>query len=249
MPITTAHPSIVLPLLGRVRAGGWVSGLVIGSMIPDILQSFWPSRFPHDPAGLLLLDVPTTFLLAFAFHRLVRARLRRFPGFEDVEDARFHPGWALFAAFLGVSSHLAWDLVTHSYSVTVLVFISRHLRWFQMLDPRAGYPAKFLEHSWYLSSVGGTLVVAGYLAFHLRRRFARSLEIGFAPWVVVALAGILPFLPVAFELPSLVEGSEGRLSRLNTLASHLRVDMVLSLVLVLAAFLAVTRERAPGRRA
>src|SRR5688572_151694 len=75
MPFTFAHPAIVLPLnyLGK----RWISmtGLVIGSIIPDFeyfLRMKLRSEYSHTLAGIFWFDLPLTIFVAFIFHLIIR---------------------------------------------------------------------------------------------------------------------------------------------------------------------------------
>lgn len=127
MPFTLSHPAIAV-LLKKLRPGWFsTSGLVIGSMAPDVpyfLKMDTGSDFGHTFAGIFLLDLPLSFLLAVAFHLWVRNPLiRHLPspldgkwadclGFDFM--AYLKRAWPAFAvsAFAGTLTHLFWDVFT-----------------------------------------------------------------------------------------------------------------------------------------
>ena len=78
MPFTFSHPAIVLPLTFLPRQWFSLTGLVIGSLIPDFeyfLRMRIKSTYSHTIDGLFWFDLPLGLLLAFIFHNTVRNRL------------------------------------------------------------------------------------------------------------------------------------------------------------------------------
>lgn len=124
MPFSFSHPAIVLPLK-KVRPGWFSStGLITGSIAPDLpyflaMSGSWD--FGHTLAGIFLLDLPLSFLAAIIFHQWFRNSLiRHLPSPLDRKYSDrlafdfltyLKKGWLLFAvsAFIGVVSHLVWD--------------------------------------------------------------------------------------------------------------------------------------------
>ncbi len=128
MPFTFAHPAIVMPL-SKSRFGLSVTGLVVGSMVPDfefILRMRTGENIGHHWTGLLLFDVPLAVLLSFVFHQYVRdgliqhlpywyrVRLSRFMQNDWVAYARANPAQVLLSILIGIGSHLFLDAFTHS---------------------------------------------------------------------------------------------------------------------------------------
>lgn len=124
MPFTVSHPAIVLPLKKIKPAWFSTTGLVMGSLAPDFpyfLKMDGTSDYGHTFAGIFLLDIPLSFLVAIAFHLWYRNSLiRHLPSPLDRQHAdclsfRFldylKRGWLLFAisCLIGVVSHLVWD--------------------------------------------------------------------------------------------------------------------------------------------
>src|SRR3982751_1614052 len=78
MPFTFSHPAIVIPLQKLV--GRWVSltGLVVGSVVPDFeyfIRMRSEKGFSHSIPGVFLFDLPLGLLLCFLFHNVVRNSL------------------------------------------------------------------------------------------------------------------------------------------------------------------------------
>ena len=128
MPFTGAHPLAVLPLL-RVRRLD-ATCLVIGSMSPDLLyfvRGELAGTFGHTKLGLALWCVPSTLVMAFLVHFLVKwpvllvapvplARRalavvdRTWPKDRSLEALVSLP----ISATIGAVTHLVWDSFTHA---------------------------------------------------------------------------------------------------------------------------------------
>ena len=76
MPFTFSHPAILLPFVKRKKIS--ITGLVIGSMAPD-LEFFFrmrtQSEISHTFHGLLLIDVPLAIIITLLFHGLLKKTL------------------------------------------------------------------------------------------------------------------------------------------------------------------------------
>ncbi len=132
MPFTLAHPTVVLPLLKQKRLS--VTGLIIGSMIPDFeffLQMREVENIGHHWYGIILFDVPMAFLFCYIFHNLLRNLfIANLPGFlRNRCGAVYNFNWNSYAAnnkvavllsiVIGVVSHVGWDAFTHYDGVFV----------------------------------------------------------------------------------------------------------------------------------
>lgn len=137
MPFTFSHPAIILPLVKI--SGKWFSltGLVIGSLVPDFeyfIRMRMDSRLSHTPAGLFLFDLPLGLLLTFVFHGVVRNRLydnlpailqRRVFQYKVFNwNAYFIQHWwiVVLSILIGAASHLFWDGFTHNQAFFVDLF-------------------------------------------------------------------------------------------------------------------------------
>ena len=241
MPITFAHPAAVLPLVRRFGKGGWVACLLVGSMAPDLVQTFWPTRLPHSLVGLFLLDTPAAFLLGWCLQALLRNRLPSLPGWKGEIPGTLHIGWGVSGAFIGCSTHLAWDLFTHSDSVPVVRFLMHHQEVLSRIGFSESGPARFLQALWYLNSVLGLVSIAIFARAAIRPRMESFSRI---PWKPFAIAGAIPFLPLVVEVPvRLIVGEGTPLHRLVELSTTLRMDTLLSPILVLVVFLMLTDKK------
>lgn len=133
MPFTFSHPAIVIPL-SKSRFGLSVTGLVVGSMVPDfefIVRMRTGENIGHHWAGIFLFDLPMAFFLCFAFHQYVREGLiqhlpngyrMRFNRFIDIDWNAYmkaNPLRVLASISIGIGSHLFLDAFTHSNGLFV----------------------------------------------------------------------------------------------------------------------------------
>lgn len=133
MPFTFSHPAIVLPL-SRFPRWFCLTGLMIGSMIPDVeyfLRMKIYSSISHSGIGVLLFDLPVGLLIAFIFHNLIRNQLcnnlplflqRRLKPMTSFNWDRYfiqHWGVVICSIVLGTLSHLVWDSFTHQHGFFV----------------------------------------------------------------------------------------------------------------------------------
>lgn len=137
MPFTFAHPAIVLPL--NYLPKRWISltGLIIGSMVPDFeyfIRMRVKSDYSHTVPGLFWFDLPLGLMLAFVFHNLVRNHLfanlppflrRRWQVYQQFNwNSYFSKNWFVVIVSLvtGSASHLFWDAFTHTDGYFVNIF-------------------------------------------------------------------------------------------------------------------------------
>lgn len=144
MPFTFSHPVLVLPLLPLPKKWVSVTGLIIGSIVPDF-EKFMKMRaghsFSHTLAGVLLFDLPLALILSFVFHGVVRdkltshlpaflrARFARFRSFEwKVHFINYYPQ-IIISILIGAFSHLFLDGFTHHEGmfVQLIPFLNNYL--------------------------------------------------------------------------------------------------------------------------
>jgi hypothetical protein len=128
MPFTFSHPAIILP--GKYLPAKWISmtGLVIGSMVPDFeyfIRMRNLSLYSHTWSSMFWFDLPLALVLTFVYHNLVRdsllsnlplflrKRLLQFNRFDWNRYVRKHFIVVLASLLIGISSHLLWDGFTH----------------------------------------------------------------------------------------------------------------------------------------
>lgn len=128
MPFTFSHPAIILPLALLPKRFFSVTGLVIGSMIPDFkyfIRMKLQSNYSHTLEGIFWFDLPLAILISFAFHNLVKNKFidnlplffkSRFFIFKAFNwNAYFINNWFVVCVsiLIGAFSHLFWDSFTH----------------------------------------------------------------------------------------------------------------------------------------
>ena len=141
MPFTFSHPAVVLPLAYLPKKWVSMTGLIIGSLLPDFeyfIRMKILSIHSHELIGLLWFDLPLGLLSCFVFHNIVREsllnnlplffkeRLLVFNKFDWNEYFINHWKVVLASILIGAYSHILWDSFTHenAYFVT-------HIPWLE----------------------------------------------------------------------------------------------------------------------
>lgn len=134
MPFTFSHPAILIPL--RFLPKNWfsITGLIVGSLIPDFeyfIRLRLKSDHSHTLFGLLWFDIPVSILICFIFHLIVRKKLiENLPNFLKSRfwDYRnfdwityFSKNWykVIISILIGSLSHIFWDSFTHEHGFFV----------------------------------------------------------------------------------------------------------------------------------
>lgn len=136
MPFTLAHPAVVIPL-SKSGLKLSLTGLIIGSMIPDF-EFFFMMRevenIGHKWYGIILFDLPLSYFFAYIFHNLLRNQLidhlplKYFQRFSEVKAfdwnkyARNNRWSLLISIIIGISTHFALDALTHHDGAFVELF-------------------------------------------------------------------------------------------------------------------------------
>ncbi|RDC66085.1 DUF4184 family protein [Adhaeribacter pallidiroseus] len=128
MPFTFSHPAIVLPFYYLPKKTRSMTGLVIGSMVPDFEKFFRMSHydgFSHTWPAIFYFNLPLAILLSFAFHQVARnslidnlplflkKRLLPYKQFNWLRYFKNHYLVIILSILVGVVSHLTWDSLTH----------------------------------------------------------------------------------------------------------------------------------------
>jgi hypothetical protein len=200
MPFTASHPALLYPLWKfEKRAFLWTL-LIMGSIAPDMEYFIWMSSasyISHSKIGIIVFDLPVTFLLAFAWTSFMKDVLhQRIPFLiADITpegerfSAQIKKHWiaSLVAALIGILSHLVWDSFCHSGGFMVnripylqenIVFLGREVRRCYIV--------------WYISSIVGILVMT-YWTIDFRKLGKKSnwslFKSGYFFWVKVLVVG------------------------------------------------------------
>ncbi len=137
MPLTFAHPAIVLPLNYLSKRWFSLTGLIVGSVVPDFeyfIRMKVYSIYSHTWFGLIWFDLPLAFLLTFVYHNTVRdmfisklprflcSRLFIYKGFNWDKYAKKNLLVVVTSILIGTASHLFWDSFTHQNGYFVSTF-------------------------------------------------------------------------------------------------------------------------------
>lgn len=135
MPFTFAHPALVLPLAYVPKKYVCMTGLIVGSLIPDFeyfLRMRIYSEYSHNFWGVLWFDIPLGLAVAWLFHTMVRnalidhlptflhQRFINFKAFDWREYFKKHYLIVVLSLFIGAWSHIIWDSFTHPDGYMVL---------------------------------------------------------------------------------------------------------------------------------
>lgn len=128
MPFTFSHPAAVLPLSYLPRRWYSLTGLVVGSVVPDFeyfIRMSVRSEYSHTWQGLFYFDLPLGLALAFIFHLAARDALienlplflkRYLTGYKKIDWLQtFRRQWfvIILSILFGAFTHLLWDSFTH----------------------------------------------------------------------------------------------------------------------------------------
>ena len=169
MPFTFSHPAIILPLTYLPKRWFSLTGLIIGSLMPDFeyfLRMKIRSEFSHTFEGVFLFDLSLGILTAFVFHNIVRNSLfdnlpnflkSRLVIFKDFNwNIYFKKNWliVIFSIIIGTFSHILWDSFTHDtgYFVQKIEILNQSVDLFDKHIPIL----KILQHS---STFFGAVVI------------------------------------------------------------------------------------------
>lgn len=135
MPFTFAHPAAVLPFAKKHSSYISVTALILGSMAPDFEYFLYFRPYGiigHTWVGFFYLNLPLVFLLAYAYHRILKGPfITHLPKpfasyYKYVVDAK----WGLYtwknffvfcySALFGMVTHVVWDAFTHKTGYFVM---------------------------------------------------------------------------------------------------------------------------------
>lgn len=197
MPFTFSHPLFSVPLKRVAPRLLSMTGLVLGSMIPDMeyfmaMESY--QTIGHSFRGFVLQGLPLSIAFAFAFHRIVKPVLPRFlpaAGKLDQFAASMTNDewklnsvrtWASFLAslYIGYLTHMFMDAWTHDGGVFVRNFAFLH-------EKLGGQPAyQLLQYLFSLIGVGVPILLL--LSRYIRwRGKAERLPVISGPFAKIAL--------------------------------------------------------------
>jgi len=168
MPLTFAHPAIVLPLNKLTKGGLSLTGLVMGSMAPDFeyfIRMRPISHYSHTWPGLIWFDLPVGVMLVIVYEFWIKAALishlpaglnRRFYNFRDHREYYSLQYFAaiFLSVIIGAASHIAWDGFTHPAGYFV-----QQLPALRSLVEFNGYSVHVYKILQYASTAAGMLAI------------------------------------------------------------------------------------------
>jgi Domain of unknown function (DUF4184) len=202
MPFTFSHPAIVLPLYKLV--GRWVSltGIVVGSIVPDFeyfIRMKTPSIYSHTMLGLLTFNLPVGLLLCFLFHNIVRnclfsnlpyhlsSRLANFKRFNWIKY--FFKNWhiVIISILIGAFSHLFWDKFVHEngYLPKLFNFFGKNG---DMYDIEMTEYKTLHELS---SAIGGIIVLYAIFQLPVTDRIKRPFYFKYWIYIAIIMAAVM----------------------------------------------------------
>lgn len=128
MPFTFSHPALIIPLRRLPAKHVSMTGLVIGSIVPDFekfIKMSGGNIYSHTYPGILWFNLPLALGLAFIFHLVVRdtlidnlpmffrARLEKYKRFKWSRRFKRNPGVVAASIMFGAFFHIILDSVTH----------------------------------------------------------------------------------------------------------------------------------------
>lgn len=134
MPFTFSQPAAILPFSYLPKKYVSFTGLVVGSMIPDLeyfIHFSDTSYVSHTWAGLFWFDLPAALITCFIFHNLVRNELilhlpkplllRCVHCLSFNWNAWFRKKWLaiIFCIMVGTATHIIWDYLTHETTSSI----------------------------------------------------------------------------------------------------------------------------------
>ncbi|AMR32538.1 hypothetical protein A0256_14455 [Mucilaginibacter sp. PAMC 26640] len=169
MPFTFSHPAIILPFRNLPKRWVSLTGLIIGSMVPDFeyfIRMRVKSIYSHTWPGLFWFDLPLGLVIIFVYQILIKDRVilhlpvvlnRRFSRFRGVDkQGSFLQYFTIVALsiLIGAASHILWDGFTHpnGYFVTVVPVLSTTIQ----LGGHQLMVYKVIQHG---SSIIGAIVI------------------------------------------------------------------------------------------
>jgi hypothetical protein len=216
MPFTSAHIAAILPFKKQTPHVFSLSGLVIGSMVPDFeyfVRMTLYGHYGHTFWGIFFFDIPLGVVLYLLFHAFVRrSTILHLPDYFYIRTAnaedfdwksyfKIHFFKIILSIFIGVLTHFIWDGFTHDEEYYVARFFT-----FLFID------IEFLGKQiplHFLLQIISTFVGMGILVWYIHRlpqsQFKQSKPnreiIKFWTWVVI-LGIIIGIVRWSFGMPN-----------------------------------------------
>ncbi len=131
MPFTFSHPAVILPFRYVGKKHFSITGLIVGSIIPDFeyfIRVQNNSHYSHTIPGIFWFDLPLALVVCFLFHNMVRGPLIanapynlhiRLVNYDQFNwNQYFKKNWIkiIYSIVIGIITHLISDKFTHKSS-------------------------------------------------------------------------------------------------------------------------------------
>lgn len=202
MPFTFSHPALILPLKLISKKYLSLTGLIIGSLVPDFeyfLRMKIESKYSHDILGVLWFDLPLALILSFVYHNIVKDDfIDNSPRFiKNRLQSTISLNWnkylfknyliVIISIIIGAYSHLLWDSFTHptGYFVTIFPLLQENINFNIYSIPLF----KILQH---LSTFfGGVICLVAF--FYMKKSEISNNRVNYKYWLVLSFLFILIF--------------------------------------------------------
>jgi hypothetical protein len=205
-------------LVESAKRAALISGLTIGSMIPDS-EKLTPifrariieNRLLHDPIGFILVGIPLCFVAAWFFSYALPV-LQRAIGAVPKSDMRLIAprtlalvGRFAIASLVGGFSHIALDSFTHGFG-----FITHHVQTMTRVISVGGQYMTVAKLLWFITSILGLAIVGVVMA-----NVVRKLTWTKPDWIRLAVMTAATFLAFAAGFLRKTPGRGGFLQHLK----------------------------------
>jgi len=201
MPFTFSHPAIVLPFCKLKKIPFSITGLVMGSIAPDmefLFRMIETNSFAHRWPGIVWFNIPFALAFSFIFHyffrnplilhlpKFFRQRLTPFLFFNWVAYFKKNRLRFLVSVCIGILSHIFLDAFTHEDGI----FVTMNVAFYQTLvvfnQPLPVYVVLQLA-----SSVAGAIYIVWFVAWMKKATDVKNGQNIFVFWgsMIVIFAG------------------------------------------------------------
>ncbi|WP_042198644.1 DUF4184 family protein [Paenibacillus camerounensis] len=204
MPLTFAHPAILLPF-SRKSTYVHFSAMVLGSMSPDFeyfVRGRPVAEIGHSFTGFFVFNLPLVAVFYLIYHYFVhKTFMSHLPHY--LQDTYTHRAAAnpvirvfvfLYSALFGMLTHVAWDAFTHKQGVMVTKFPGFFNHMFSVYGHSIPL-YKFLQHG---STLLGLSLIFIYLVYRSRSNMQEPSSISVKQkaifWAAVCLLAIVILL-------------------------------------------------------
>ena len=174
MPFTASHIVAILPIKKNSRSYFSITGLIIGSMVPDFeffLRMTLLGYYGHRLTGIFLFDLPVGLLLFWVFRAIIRKPvIEHLPGYwynrltlndADVKQPIFSKSVkvVIISIFVGIMTHLLWDGFSHDEEN----YLARFLKFLLIEVTFMGFTSPIYNFIQLISSVLGLIGLFWYI--------------------------------------------------------------------------------------